>query len=254
MPVPTLRIATWNILHALDFQRGCVDLPAVTAGLAALDADVVALQEADYLQPRSAGAAQINELAHSLGYRSVFAPSLWGDIETGWTDKPPVGDSPSYGIALLTRSPLLRWRRVRLPGAGPHERRRPPDPARPGWDHEPRVALQAQLDVGGVMLHIAATHLSYMPWRSPWQLRRVLAAVGDATPAVVLGDLNLIPAAVRLVAPGWINAGGERTFPSHAPRMQLDQILVRGVDVTSVAVAPPGPSDHRALVAEVALR
>lgn len=248
-------MATWNILHGIDFRRSSVDLAAVAAHLAVLDADVVALQEVDAFQPRTGEVAQADELARTLGYRSVFAASLWGDTTTAWTaTRGPLAAShewPAYGIALLSRLPVKRVRRLRLSGGGAHRRRRPPNPARPGWDYEPRVALQAQIEVGTTVVHVAATHLSYMPWRSIRQLRTVLAAQEGLEPAVILGDLNLPPRVVNAAAKGWVPAGGEPTYPAPGPRMQLDQILVRGLGVTSLRVGPEECSDHRSVVAEL---
>jgi endonuclease/exonuclease/phosphatase family metal-dependent hydrolase len=231
-------------------------LATAAGGIAALDADVVALQEVDFLQPRSDERAQADELGRLLGWHSVFAPSLCGSPDRAWTPCSPalsVPDGPAYGIALLSRHPVLRWRRVRLPGGGAWRRRRPPSPSHPGWDHEPRVLLQAQIDVGGTVVHVATTHLSYLPWRGARQLRSAVAALGDARPAVLLGDFNLPPGAVDAVTPSWRSAGGEPTYPAPDPRIQLDQILVRGLGVDAVRVAPATSSDHRALVAELSL-
>ena len=249
-----MRIATWNVLHGIDIRRGCVDLAALAAGVEALDADVVALQETDKFQPRSDRADQVAELGRRLGYHGVFAPSLWGAPGTAWTAAPGEDTGgPAYGIGLLSRAPIRRWRRITLPGGGAGQRRRPVNPQRPGWDHEPRVLLQAEVDLAGRSVLIGTTHLSSMPWRSVRQLRRALRAQGAAAPAVLLGDFNLPPPLVGALAPGWRSAGGDRTYPSPEPRMQLDHILLRGLDVLGVEVAPAGPSDHLAVVAQVAV-
>lgn len=253
-----MRVATWNILHGLDFRRGGVDLAAVGRAVDNLAADVVALQEVDVGAPRSGTVDQAAELSRLTGMHSVFAPSLCGDIATSWVRASgPVARGcagPAYGLALLTRHPLRRWRRIHLPGGGDHDRRRAPHSTRPGWDHEPRVALQVELHVEGAAVQITTTHLSYLPWRSVRQLTSVLRAQGDGGSAVILGDFNLPPVVVNARARGWTPAGGAATHPAPEPRLQLDQILVRGLDVRAVQVAPASTSDHLALVAELGLR
>ncbi len=49
-----LRLATWNLLSGRTATGGH-DLAAAARDLVRLDADVVALQEVDHLQPRSGG-------------------------------------------------------------------------------------------------------------------------------------------------------------------------------------------------------
>jgi endonuclease/exonuclease/phosphatase family metal-dependent hydrolase len=80
VPVPPtpIRVATWNVRHGLDLRTGRVDLAAVAAVIDALQVDVVALQEVDREQPRSGGAEQVAALATALGWRGVFAPTLFG--------------------------------------------------------------------------------------------------------------------------------------------------------------------------------
>lgn len=251
--LPNVRFATWNILHGRDYGSGSMNFDAVAAGVAALDADVVALQEVDRELPRSGGIRQIDALAHELGYAGVFAPALLGVPGRRWEE---VGDTdpggPAYGIGLLSRHPITRWRRIRLPGGGAGERQ--PGAPHPGVDGEPRTGLLAELSVAGRGVTVVATHLSYMPWRGALQLASLLRATGRARPAVLLGDLNLPTLPVRAVARGWRHSGGEATYPSDAPRVQIDHILVRGAAIGRASVADPHPSDHRPLVAQVTLR
>ena len=209
--------------------------------IAALDVDLVAVQEVDRELDRSGRRDQVGELARRLGWHSVFVPSLLGDPRGSWTDVPATGDpgGPAYGIGLLGRAPLEGVRRVALPGcrAGPRGRR-----------PEPRVALLAT--TGDV--RVTATHLSTLPWRSARQLRCVLG-LGCGGQNVVLGDLNLPLALVTAVADGWTAAVAGPTFPACRPWMQLDHVLVRGGGIASVRLGP-GPSDHHAVRATVTVR
>jgi endonuclease/exonuclease/phosphatase (EEP) superfamily protein YafD len=110
--------------------------------------------------------------------------------------------------------------------------------------------------VGTTRLVVATLHLSYLPWRGLAQLRAAGAAVAaTGGPAVVLGDFNLPAWPVRTaLGDGWQHAGGGPTYPAWNPRIQVDQLLVRGgLSVRDVVVGPAGPSDHLPLVATVAL-
>jgi endonuclease/exonuclease/phosphatase family metal-dependent hydrolase len=259
-----VRVATWNLLHGVDVRTRRVDLGAVVEAIAALDADVVAVQEVDRELSRSGGVDQIAVLAEKLGWHGVFAPALLGEPVRSWDALPehsadPGG--PAYGIGLLSPHPLLDVRRLALPGGADRRRRsgsievleqRPP-----GWDREPRIVLRARLAHPDGEVVVGSTHLSYVAWRAVRQLRRALLWAAQDGPAVLMGDLNLPGRVARaaLTGSGWVAADpGGPTFPSWGPRMQLDHVLTRRVRLTATRVAERATSDHLAVVAEVDLR
>jgi len=84
-PEHALRIATYNLLNGLDLRSGRVDLDAVCQLIAALDVDVVALQEVDRGLERTGGIDQVVKLAELLGWHGVFGPALLGDPDTQWS-------------------------------------------------------------------------------------------------------------------------------------------------------------------------
>jgi endonuclease/exonuclease/phosphatase family metal-dependent hydrolase len=259
-----LRIATYNLLHGLDVRSGKVDLDAAAAAIAALEADVVAVQEVDRGLGRSGGCDQVAELASRLGQTGVFAPALLGDPTLRWQRGPgadPDPGGPAYGIGLLSALPLTAVAIAALPGGGPGQARpRRPDARRPPIpyrDGEPRAALRVSVEAPWGPVAVTTAHLSFVPWRGRRQLATVCAfARGgpDGAAAVLLGDLNLPP---RVVEPalrrrGWRTAAAGPTFPSWQPVAQLDHLLVRGdVTLTDLRVGPLGPSDHLPLCGTV---
>lgn len=237
-------------------RTGQVDLAAAAEAIAALGVDVVGVQEVDRGLPRTGHADQVAELARATGMHGVFAPALLGDPDRTWSIVPeqdPGG--PAYGVGLLTRAPLSGVRRVQLPGGG--DGRRSPNASlrNPGWDREPRVVVAGDLPLDGATVRVATTHLSYLPWRGMTQFRAALVAVAaDAGAALLIGDLNLPAWPVRLaLRDGWSHAGGQPTYPAWRPRVQIDQLLVRGLRVDEIAVTPPATSDHLPLVATLSL-
>jgi endonuclease/exonuclease/phosphatase family metal-dependent hydrolase len=241
--VTTFRMATWNLRHGRGPDR--VDLGAAAGLIAALDCDLVAVQEVDRGQTRSGRADQIADLALRLGWHGQFAPSLVGGrCDAGAAAYESVDDGgPAYGIGLLSRHPLRDPVRIVLP----------PEPVGGHVaDGEPRVLLRASVATAIGDVDVAATHLSWAPWQAWRQLRWVLGKACSADrPTVLAGDLNL-PACVlsaALAGSGWRAASAGPTFPAHLPLVQLDHVLVRNARFTDVRVARAGPSDHRLLSA-----
>ena len=95
--------------------RELVDQARYADAIASLDADVLALQEVDRDQPRSGGADLTAIAADAMGaVEHRFEPALQGTPRSTWvpatSDERPGG--PAYGIALLSRYPVLALGRV----------------------------------------------------------------------------------------------------------------------------------------------
>ncbi|MGY1747368.1 endonuclease/exonuclease/phosphatase family protein [Blastococcus sp. SYSU D00695] len=251
-----MRIATFNILHGRSPADDRVDVDRLAAAVKALDADVLGLQEVDRDQPRSLNADLTAVAAEAMGaVDHQFVAALSGTPGGTWMaatgDEQP--GSASYGIALLSRLPVVSWRVVRLPAL----------PTRvPVWfrgarapkvvGDEPRVAVAAVLEGPHGHFTVANTHLSFVPGWNVLQLRRLLRSLaGTREPLVVMGDLNMDPRQARRVS-GLRALASAPTFPVEAPARQLDHLLARGPVTalgTGEAVRLP-LSDHRALVAD----
>src|SRR5690606_26527999 len=112
-----MRLATFTILHGRSLDDGEVDLDRYASAIAALDADVVALPEVDRDQPRSHGAdltAVAGEAMGATGHRFVSTLAGTPDLWTAATGELQP-NTASYGIALLSRYPVLRWHTLTLP-------------------------------------------------------------------------------------------------------------------------------------------
>ena len=144
-----MKLVTFNILHGRT-PGGDVDLRRFADCVAALDADILALQEVDSIQERS-GLADLTALAaEAMGARSHrFVAAIAGTPGATWmaaTGEEQPGTA-AYGVALLSRYPALNWQVVRLPRI---PFRFPMYLRAPGRiqviDEEPRAAVIAALD------------------------------------------------------------------------------------------------------------
>ncbi|WP_254552542.1 endonuclease/exonuclease/phosphatase family protein [Kitasatospora sp. MMS16-BH015] len=223
-----LRIATFNLLHGQPLAGDGTPLPypldpaePLHEAIAALDADVLALQEVDRHQERSGLTDQTAVAAKAMGAADWrFAAALHGRPApvAGWiTDPAHAGltvygpaelgsatELPSYGTALLTRLPVSHWRARRfapapfgLPLRVAGRRGLTPVP------DEPRAALAAVLEGEHGPFTVVAAHLSFVPGWNMAQLAAVRRWIADLPqPHLVLGDFNLIGAVPRTVLGG----------------------------------------------------
>jgi endonuclease/exonuclease/phosphatase family metal-dependent hydrolase len=251
-----VRLATFNVLHGRSLDDGLVTADRFRAALAAVDADVVGLQEVDLDQPRSGGLDLTALAAEALGASEHrFVAAVVGTPGEAWKAAgPPVENGePQYGVALVSRFPVRRWLIHRLPAAPT----RSPVPVGGRvllLPDEPRVLLAAVVDTPHGPLTVATTHLSFVPGWNVRQLRRAVRALRALPgPRVLLGDLNLPPGVARVVT-GWRVAARLPTYHSTTPKIQLDHILVDSAVTIGAATTPPtGISDHRPLVVELTM-
>jgi endonuclease/exonuclease/phosphatase family metal-dependent hydrolase len=255
-----LRIGTLNLASGRGPSGRPLPAAELAGAVAGLDVDVLAVQEVDAGQPRSAGTDQAAVLAGALGADWRMAAALHGTpgpFRTWRPADPPLlrgaaepADEPLYGVALLSRRPVRRWSVLGLGGGRGRLPMRATDP-RTGrarlwfFPDEPRAAVAAELDG----LTVVGTHLSFAPVTAARQLR-ALAAWAPGGPLVVAGDLNLpggVPARV-LRAEALVRAP---SFPAAEPRVQLDHLLGRGVRAGATEVRRLAVGDHRLLLAEV---
>jgi endonuclease/exonuclease/phosphatase family metal-dependent hydrolase len=249
-----VRIATFNILHGRSPDDGRVDVDRLAAAVKSLDADVLGLQEVDRDQPRSLGADLTAVASEAMGaVDSQFVAALAGTPGGTWmaaTGQEQPG-SASYGVALLSRYPVISWRVVRLPALQvrvPMWFRGSRRPMLVG--DEPRVAVAAVLDGPFGMFTVCNTHLSFIPGWNGLQLRRLVRSLsGTREPLALIGDLNMDRRRAARVS-GLRPIAAADTFPAARPQRQLDHVLVRGgLRATGPAEAVRLPlSDHRALV------
>lgn len=231
----TLRVATYNI-HRCRGLDGRTKPPRIAEVLAAVEPDIVALQEVVGAGPLSSGHAE--ELGALLGMGWVLAPTrhLRGRL---------------FGNAVLSRFPIrhhvqydLTWKTC-----------------------EPRCCQRVDIGIGEDTLHLYNVHLGTAFLERRHQAERLGAIVHDrrvGVPKIVLGDFNewtrgLVSQVLSARLQGVDlrrHLRRKRTYPGVFPVLHLDHIYYEGeVEVMSVELPRTRrsliASDHLPLVAEL---
>ncbi len=233
----TLRVASYNIHKGIGLDRRR-DPERILRVLREIDADVVALQEADRRFGSRAAALPRQMIDALSDYRAVPLDTRPDSI--GW-----------HGNALLVRKGTV----VRDAAIVPLP------------TLEPRGAICATLEMAGAMagrrVRIVGMHLDISGLRRRQQVRTIMAHVAGYTsscPAVLMGDLNewsVERGAMAAFGPGYVLLAPGRSFHARRPVAQLDRIVVsagvetRGCGVHHSAAAAVA-SDHLPVWADLA--
>ncbi|SFL82683.1 endonuclease/exonuclease/phosphatase family protein [Geodermatophilus ruber] len=252
-PIP-VRLVTFNIHHGVG-DDGRHDLPRLAKLLAAVDADLICLQEVDrYFGGRSEDVDQALLLSRALDLQLAWGPA----IDDARADERL---RRQYGNALLSRLPILVSDVHQLPGSG-----------------EPRSALRTMVELDGGALWVTNTHLTTGSAGERALQAEAVAALhtGPMETGVLVGDFNAEPGASELGALHerftdawelaqdredqsgwrfWQHAEG-RTHPARHPHTRIDQVWVsEGVTVAGAHVLDgAGASDHLPLVVDLEVR
>jgi endonuclease/exonuclease/phosphatase family metal-dependent hydrolase len=197
-----IRVASYNMRKAIGTDRRRRPERTLEV-LRELDADVIALQEADRRFGSRSSAIPLSMIEEHSGYKPV--PFGARDGSLGW-----------HGNALLVRKEIeiLDQALVHLPSL------------------EPRGAVMADLRLGGEALRVVGMHLDLSGlWRRR-QAHAILHHIGSrgtSMPAVLMGDLNEWSArggCLRDFADHLSFAQCGRSFHTRRPVVQLDRIMV----------------------------
>jgi endonuclease/exonuclease/phosphatase family metal-dependent hydrolase len=241
-----LTVVTFNI-HSGIGGAG-LQLDQVAAEIAAVEPDVVLLQEVDHNRLRSRFVDEAAYLASLLGMEHVFASNVQRE------GRRPGDPESDYGTAVLTRLTVKGWFHTMLPN-------------RPG--RQPRGLQHLVLRLKGREISVYNAHLDHTTASlRQQQMRLARDIVGvDGNPVIFGGDFNaspgsatlalaLDPAHTDLVDP-WLLAGeGDGlTVPNAAPRSRVDFLLTDDSwTPTVMATWQSAVSDHRGVVGRFVLR
>lgn len=230
-----LRAMTFNIQSASRGLDGIADV------IRAVSPDVVALQEVDRFSARANGLDQAAELASRTGlshHQHFRATDLHGG---------------AYGVALISRFPILEARQLMLPNRS---------------GQEPRTAAIVRVDVLGAPVTVVVTHLSHLPTNGELraaQSRRIVEELaGIDGPKLVMGDLNdgagsgALRTLRNVLTDAFDTSGegpdGTYPLPLFLPAIRLDYVLASDeLKPLHSYVLRSEASDHYPLVAEFAL-
>lgn len=226
---PTLRIMTFNIKHG-DISS----LEAIADVIKAETPDVVGLQEVDVDADRSGNVDQPHRLSQLTGMASVFQSAL------------TFSSGGYYGVALLSRFPIISSSKVQLTSSG-----------------EQRILAIVDVEIeDGWVVPISVTHMGLGSVERQTQAQEIVDELSGEPDAIVMGDINeelSDPAGLILAeafTDGWdAGTGPGHTIPVNTPTRRIDVVLLPSswpAPSAAHVVSTPA-SDHLPVVVTVPL-
>lgn len=212
----TLTVMTYNI-HSCVGMDGKLFPARIARIIARSSPDIVALQEVDRNMARTGTSDQPKIIAEQLGMHSCYFP-VW-QIDGG-----------EYGLAVLSRFPVIDKRCLYLPGLGT------------ATHTEKRGILWTTLQTANGRLHLLNTHLSLVRRERLLQIRHIADtiiadAIPPSEPLILCGDLNaginspayaILAARLRDCQKLHAHIPPEPTFFSSYPLLRIDHIFHSG--------------------------
>ena len=270
MAATRLRVVSWNIRaaigpgpfpdrwwHRIDADR----LRAIGVVLDSLEADVIALQEVALVSRDGDLVDNAGDLARQLGMEVHYGAVRTFEVREADATR----GAGLFGNALLTRAAMTDVEVVALPQAPSNAAVEPAGSDHPAAgiryaDAPPSIREARCLLLASVAgMTVGTAHYSHIGGGERLlQAEATVGAYGDATPAVLLGDLNA-PIEAPELAPfaawtdGFEEPPGDPARVSTDDGYRIDQVLVRGASVHGCRVVREAGdlSDHYPVVAEV---
>jgi len=226
----SLRVATFNVHHGFD-EEWRYDPARIVEAIRDAGVDVISLEEIGAGLPTAYGTDLTLYISRKLGFTGHFAATHNG----------------LAGDAILTRVHAEGFTSTKL------------SPSR-----DPKQLSYIRVPVPGDTIHVFGTRLGLSLEVQSAQTSAILSAISNASPAVLLGDLNATEdshvLAQLTTGTGFSDAfelagmTPNPTMPSLQPLRRIDWILTRNLTVLKAEVAPHGGSDHRMVTATVRIR
>lgn len=194
-----MRVASYNIHRGIG-RDGRYEPGRILRVLQEMEADIVALQEVDLLGPDR------DQILPWLAEKTKMTP-VAGPVRSR--------AEGHYGNALLTKFPVEQVRKCDLSIGR----------------HEPRGALDVDMNWHGRSIHVVNTHLGLWPRERPLQAKKLLEllAVDRRELTILMGDLNewhVWGKSLRVLRGVFGRPPAPTTFPAGWPILSLDRIWV----------------------------
>lgn len=231
-----LKVMTFNIQHALDYQKQVIDFDLFINAIKKYGADVCGLNEVRGDGPLEDYTDQTTAIAEGLGFNSYFGEAI--KVQ---------GTSP-YGNAVVSKFPFKSVETFAIPD---------PKSKRGKHSFESRCIVKAVVNFEGKDVCLLICHMGLNLSEQKNAVKTICGLLDDIkTPVILMGDFNttpqskvLLPLRERLKDTEELNpVKNHGTYPSDKPENKIDYIFFRDLKCLKTETIEEIFSDHLPII------
>ncbi len=233
-----LKVMTFNIQHALDYQKQIIDFDLFINAIKKHNADICGLNEVRGDGSLEDYTDQTNAIADGLGFNSYFGEAI--KVQ---------GTSP-YGNAIVSKHPFKSVETIKIPD---------PKIKRGKHSFESRCVIKAVADIDGKEICFLICHMGLNLSEQKNAVEIICKLLDEIDiPVILMGDFNttpkdkvLKPIRERLKDTDDFNpVKNLGTYPSDKPEKKIDYIFYRGLKCLKNETIEEIFSDHLPIIAD----
>lgn len=232
-----IKVMTFNIQHALDYQKQVIDFDLFVNAIKKYGADICGLNEVRGAGPVEDYTDQTGAIADGLGFNSCFGEAI------------KVKETSPYGNAIVSRYPLKSAETIKIP-----------DPEIKIGKHsfESRCVIKAVADFDDKEICFLVCHMGLNSSEQKNAVRTICNLLDEIElPVILMGDFNttpedsiLNPIRERLKDTDDFNPiKNHGTYPSDKPKKKIDYIFYRDLKCLKTETIGEVFSDHLPIIA-----
>ncbi len=233
-----MKIMTFNIQHALDYQKRIIDQALFANAILESGADICGLNEVRNAGPIEGYTDQAREIGEPIGFYHYFGEAIRIN-----------GTSP-YGNGILSRAPFTSVETIPIP-----------DPAdrSEGKHYETRCVIRSIVSLDGADVCILVCHMGLNLSERINAVDTICKLIDDCDlPLILMGDFNATPESPELKplfdrlqdSTRLDPTPNANTFPSDAPKIKIDYLLYKKLRCVKAETINRIYSDHLPILAE----
>ncbi|MBQ7115029.1 MAG: endonuclease/exonuclease/phosphatase family protein [Clostridia bacterium] len=233
-----LKVMTFNIQHALDYQKQVIDFNLFINAIKKYGADICGLNEVRGYGPLEDYTDQTTAIAEGLGFNSYFGEAI--KVQ---------GTSP-YGNSVVSKFPFKSVETFTIPD---------PKSKRGKHSFESRCIVKAVVNFEGKDVCLLICHMGLNSSEQKNAVKTICGLLVEMEiPVILMGDFNttpdskvLKPLREKLKDTDDLNPiKNQGTYPSDKPNVKIDYIFYRGLKCVKTETIKEIYSDHLPIVAE----
>ena len=233
-----IKVMTFNIQHALDYQKQVIDFDLFINAIKKYGADICGLNEVRGDGPLKDYTDQTTAIAEGLGFNSYFGEAI-----------KVKGTSP-YGNAIVSRYPFKSVETFAIPD---------PKIKRGKHGFESRCIIKAVAEIEGKDVCFLVCHMGLNKIEQENAVETICNLLDEIKmPVILMGDFNttpedsiLNPIRERLKDTDDMNpVKNHGTYPSDKPGVKIDYVFYRDLVCKRTETIEEIFSDHLPIIAE----